>query len=804
MKKIKLALVSSPLAGILLFGSSALLAGNAGTSAYWTRGYDGTVVNKPATTIKSIFDENGDLSERIIATENVNTAVLGGTGVVDTTTGALTSTAPTSPTYVADGSLYLHIGYINSGYTGAGTTVDAIDLNGDLVLGRFAYENNAGANPDTPNLPTLITAGDSTNKITFDYQDNGNILFFRSNTGTTSNLQIDASVVLANLGRGIRANVTAGGLFGPKRNITLTFGSAEYLNSTDYKRVLHVEANDGVAENIAGSLFNSAAGSTVNIYSDVIWEGSVYKFVENGGDYHFYSTVTIDHAISTGATMFAKLTNAGSLQFDKGITVNSAGAMSSGETPVAYAFTLMSLEAPSNSAIVNGSTSVKNVLGAFTLANLAGADSTASINGDLTVSDIGGTTILANLTGARSNVSIGKKINDDERTTITVNSGIGGVFTLVNLDGVGSTATIDGNIDVNKINNTFTLFNLTKANQSVVVNGDITFYAGAGSTNGTRLFTGASAASGSSITFNGNIKFNDNGGANQLLGASWAGSIVNFNGTISSNRTNEVSFGGHATAVVNFRGSESNTLNNAGLRASVYNLMKTDGSASIDLSAGGTNNNMCFGGNARVNLFGENQIVGKDTTIWRTWTPLNKIGVTINMNGKNLAMGTYQPGGSDRIAIIDFGATELGMTADQMAASGITPDMVFETGAGIAQTFSIAGVDDGYSAATVADCYILFKNYLVGEDKIISKVQLSLTDLNGSVCFSETDITKNILRIDGYTDADKYGVDYKLEEIDLGNGTWEYTLTMIPEPSAYAAIFGAIALALAALNRRRK
>lgn len=308
------------------------------------------------------------------------------------------------------------------------------------------------------------------------------------------------------------------------------------------------------------------------------------------------------------------------------------------------------------------------------------------------------------------------------------------------------------------------------------------------------------------VNVHGNLSIN--AGASQastaLLGTLAGGSYINFSGTIKSVRTAETSLNlGSATnkAVANFTGTESNSFSTIGLRHGVANLNKSGTAAAIS-----GNTYIGIGSDVIINVFGKHQLDLSNAQIalwgahnYGTDENPNRISGTINLNGSDLKVKSfYNNNGKDsRYLIVDFGMSNTGMTSAQMAASGITAGMINATGAGEAQIFSIEGggsIDPG-SGATMS--FIVFKNYIIGEDRVICESQLSALGF-----YSISDLDANIFRFDGYMDKDKYGIDYRIEEVAVSEG-WEYKLVLIPEAAEMAALFGALALGFAIYRRRK-
>lgn len=700
----------------VLLSASSLFAGNGGSNFYWTRGYDGTIEGTTASTTNNMFGEDGKFTERLVQTgTNVNIyQVDTKTDFIDPTTGARTETAVT-PDVTTTGSLYLHIGYINSGFTGAGSSVDVINMNGDLTIGRLgfenAYERPSGTWHATSNMATVLTTGAENHTLTFDYQgDQTNLQFVRrGGVDFGANLQLDCNIVVQNYKS--TGTATSVSLFNSSNSCDLILGSD--TKNGGYARTITLKNNhQSVGENMVMGTTNSK----VTVYSNVVWNGVVKHLYRGTADYYIHGNTTVNHNIA-GTTRVILLSGgrASTANFYGNITVD--GIASSANNNYFWVFHL----------------------------NNAGQNLT--MKGDVNFKSFG----YAETAGVKVYSSV------------------------VYFEAPGTNTVIDGAVNVSgAVTRGFALYN---------------------------------ARATGNITFNGAINLTATGDSEQILGTAVAGATINFVGKIdSSTRSAQTSFQGNAAAIINFKGKEDNTLHNIGLRTSVYNLMNTNGAA-IKASS-----YISFGNNARVNIFGDDQLNVGSNSNWSLWGPnASRLSATVNMNGKkSLRMGKFNPANSgsgedttcNRWMIIDFGMSDSGMTDEQMTAQGITADMVNKTGAGVAQTFVLGDVNFA-SAARVSNCYILFKNYIVGEDSIICEKQLSTTTKNGDLCYSKTDINGNILRIDGFTDAAEYGVDYWLEETALIDGTWQYSIVVVPETSTIAVIFGSLVLAFAIYRRKK-
>lgn len=301
----------------------------------------------------------------------------------------------------------------------------------------------------------------------------------------------------------------------------------------------------------------------------------------------------------------------------------------------------------------------------------------------------------------------------------------------------------------------------------------------------------------SNITIDANYT---KGTSTGVLGEIGNGCVVNYNGTIKNSSTKEVSINAGSMTnrgIANFKGTESNEFRGLGLRRGIFNMMKSGSANAISMTVQGSSLGM--GGRAIINSFGENQLDLSKAEI-QLWHPGdgNTVSGIINLNGK-VDTKVYAFNSGARQLHVDFGMTDHGMTQAQLTAQGITSGMINATGAGIAQTFYLEKV---VYLSDVKTSYIFFRNYIVGEDVIICGEQLSST--SNSVkksLYSRTELDGNIFRIEGYDDADKYGVDYWLAEIDLGDGTWGYQI--VPEPATIAALIGLVSLAFAAWRRKK-
>lgn len=395
------------------------------------------------------------------------------------------------------------------------------------------------------------------------------------------------------------------------------------------------------------------------------------------------------------------------------------------------------------------------------------------------------------------------------------------------LNGKNASLIVNNKINLNdNVVRSLVYFQTNHGNESAVLNGDITVNKNMATSNNITYKMFETKAAGQLVTVNGKIdvKSTANSASTTFFASLAGGSYLNLNNTITSARTAETSFNmGSATnkAVANFRGSESNSFHTIGLRNGVANFMKTGGAKALTSS----NVYMGTGGDVIINSFNGQQMDLSSSTI-ALWGAANVSGRlisgTINMNGtQSLTLKSFsdngngnsdsKPLGDGRSFVLDFGMTRSGMTEAQKTASGITAGMINETGAGVAQTFTLTGtliqVASKHTSAAAEDDgvmnHIYINNYIVGEDKIICGVKLSATNSkSGNALFSETVLDNNLFIFEVSDDSLVYGVDYWFTETQVDGG-WEYSVAYIPEASEIAALFGVAALVFA-LYRRRK
>lgn len=384
-------------------------------------------------------------------------------------------------------------------------------------------------------------------------------------------------------------------------------------------------------------------------------------------------------------------------------------------------------------------------------------------------------TITFNNLGMKASTGAGITVSDGATLLSYSNIVLNDLKTmrLFNLAGNGSTATIKGNVTVTTAGETFRLFNVV-ANTTLNIDGNVTI---------------AATADKTSTTFMGNVA---------------KGGVVNFSGTITNNRNAETALnvgsitGGVASAgIANFRGTSTNLFAQFGLRYGTLNLLKTSGKA-ISFATGYVNGRTFgVGGNAFINVFGGNQLDLSECNL-TLWGPDNKnLSFTLNLNGTNAEVKRITLSTANRYMVVDFGMTDSNMTNAEMTAQGITSDMIFATGEGKMQTFKVGSA--GFSVADVAGNYVLFKNYIIGEDTVFSSVQLS-----SKGWYSDSTLDSNLFRFEVADSSLVYGKDndYYFSETAVDGG-WEYALVIVPEPSEVAALFGLLALGFALYFRKR-
>ncbi len=836
--------------------SVAAFAGAANVNVYWTRGFDGTGTFGETTTNKVFIEDGGSVfTDRLISGANQISDV-DAMGVMNTVSGARLDESVTAD-YANDGSAYLHLGYINSGFTGSGSEIQSINLNGDLVVGRLAIENTYNRNGETiknANFATVMSAGDSDYTITFDYSGTANeLFFFRGNGGTTSAAYSTTFTLDSNV------DIVSGliGTDDPSKSYYLFNVSANnhlVLGSEDHQRTF--TARD--TGNWEDGIFTVYGCGSLTSYSDMVINGAGRYVFCGQGSFYLYGDITWEVKDAPDYVSFMTMWGDDSTAYPAGEAIID-GNITMDVTTTKSALDGFYVNRAGNVLTMNGDVTIKNAnpYSGFSLFLTKAADQTINLNGKLTVDKVGmlnGTSRLFHLNGEKGNVSVSNTITINDTGTrpffiyddspasglsgnnkivstgdIIINSITSSDFEIIRMNGENGTAVFDGDLYINnKTENTSTAYGYRIYNKSglnLTVNGDINlngkykgylFSVGSGvvdsevnmygdisimdGTSTTSLFYNNSTST--LINFYGDITVTNNVSCTNLLGGNRAvGSVTNFYGRLdTTGRTVETSFAStNQGSIINLRGSVDNTFNNIGLRTSIFNLLNANDSAALNVQT-----YMGFGANAKVNVFGQNQIKLTSQTEIYLWTATDGIAGTINLNGSNLDVGGLYFVGSSRSLVIDFGMSDHGMSNEQLEAFGITTEMINATGAGVSQVFSIGGVrfrDD----TSLEDCYILFENYAVGEDKILSYVKLSEVTINGRDAYSESVLEDNLFRIAGYMDSEKYGVDYYLAELETtdsyGAQCWEYYI--IPEPSEVAALIGALALGFALLHRRR-
>lgn len=374
----------------------------------------------------------------------------------------------------------------------------------------------------------------------------------------------------------------------------------------------------------------------------------------------------------------------------------------------------------------------------------------------------------------------------------------------------GNSATITskyhtyGTLDIDNVTiKNLVLFNTEAAADSYAqFDGKITIKKALAGTNMTNGFSMArTSKAGQVITFNGDVSLEDNTSHGQAtLGYIAAGSVLNYNGKVTSTRTAETSLnagtGITAKAIANLRGTTSNSFKALGIRYGAINLLKSGSAKAIDFS---DNRDFGFGSDVALNVFGDNQMDLSKARI-SLWSPGSgrTVSGTINLNGTSTKVRGFNANNADgRRLVVDFGMTQSNMTSAEMAAQGITADMINATGAGVSQTFELMGT---ISINIEAGNTITFKNYIVGEDHVVCGIQLSTQGWH-----SETNLDSNLFRFEVADSTLVYGkdADYYFSETSVDGG-WEYALVMlIPEPSEVATLFGVLALGFALYLRKK-
>lgn len=729
-KLLSLGLLSS------LIGASSLFAtaGAGDVDIFLTRGTNSTTATGFFTTAGgSIF------TERVIeGLDGIDAMDSDSVERCDPLTGY--NVDATTASYVSDGSLNLHIGYKNSGYVGAGTSVQAFDLNGNLTVGKITYENAYSSNTTfNANNITTISAGESDYKLTIysrGLAGSGlNLATYRETANSNSaTFILDANIDLNIQGQAATSAATKiAGAFAVRNN-TLQIGT-----ESGKKRTITVTAD---STNFL-RIFFGYVGSTINNYADInVVSGATVDRIYDAATVTQYGNVDIK-----GNTLMFAYNNSG----DAVTNLNVKGNVSvNNSTMTNFVHFNNAASAVKSRAVFDGTVDVvSNATSTFRLVLL-------------------GNTTKANNTRNSSNyVQFNEKVSVSGSNLANLVYMAEGATTAVT-----STSYVEFNKDVtiNSASSSFVLLYLRSAGQSVTFNGDVTI----GAINSSFLW--GNVVGGTVINYNGTLKNTSTASDCALNAGVWNAST------------------GADSAIANFRGTESNSFTRFSLRYGVLNLLKTNGATALKYS--GTTGTLNMGASSTVNVFGQNQMDLSNVTI-NAWGPdLEFISGTINLNGTSATLRGITLTSTKRQIIIDFGMDKSRMTAAQAAEQGITADMINETGAGVAQVFTFKG--DVLTTANVSTNYVHIKNYIVGEDKLICEVQLSALGFH-----SETILDQNFFRFDLGDDSLVYGTDYWVEEEVYAGGGWEYKLVLVPEPAEVAALIGLMALCFAMYRRRR-
>ncbi len=831
----------------LLVFANAFGATSASNNVYWTRGFDGTGMFNETTTNKVFIEDGGTVfSDRLVSGANT-IAEIDALGILNAETGARTDESVTAD-YAGDGSVYLHIGYINSGFTGSGSEIQNVDLNGDLVIGRLGIENSydrGGETKKNTNIATVMSAGDSDYSLIFDYTGTADqLVFFRKNGGLldtyATTFTFDCNVKVTN------GSVGGDYLFSSSSNNHLVFGSVDHQRTLTFEDSGNYEVN----------LFYLGGLASVTVYSDMIVNGGGRYVFRGLGSYYVEGNVSWNVKNSPGYMSFMTLSGDSSTGYAAGEAVLN-GNLAVDISNSSSSMDIFYLGRAGNSVTVNGAINVKGMVseaGGVSLFITKVADQTITVNNSINIDKLSAKTTsrVFCLNGSEGRINVNGKITindtgtaaffvyDDSPTSgggntitskgdIEINSITSSDFEVIRMGGENGTAVFDGDLYINnKTANTSTAYGYRvydKSGLSLTINGNVNLNGkykgyilsvGGGASDSvvnmygnisimdsvstTSLFYNNSLST--PINFYGDITITSNVSSTTLLGGARAnGSVTNFYGKLDSTvRTAETSFSAtNNGSIINFRGLVDNTFNNLGLRSSIYNLLNTNNSSALNIQT-----YLGFGSKARVNVFGQNQLKLASQAEIYLWGASEGVSGTINLNGSSLEIGGIYFVGASRRLEVDFGMSDHGMTNEQLEALGITSEMINATGAGVSQVFSIGGVrfrDD----TSLNDCYILLKDYVVGEDRVLSYVKLSELSINGTIAYSDSVLENNLFRVEGYTDSEKYGVDYYLAEVETtdayGAPCWEYYI--IPEPADIAALIGVLALGFAFLRRKR-
>ena len=505
---------NNTVANITFTGSTNTFSGAA------TFANDGTLTFGDATGDSFTF--NGGLNTSSVAgTVTLNTSIsssndamvfgaitLGNNVTLDTnatnTTGDLTLGVVTG----GSNTLTLSTGdnVANSDITASGnisgvTTLTLADVGGtatlsaDVDVTTLAVDNTVANVAFTGNGSSVVNSFTPDNDGTFIFGASGGTQTYNGGLNTAS---VDGTVTL----NGTIATSNDAVVLG-----AVTLGSATTIdtNATDTAGDITVAAITGGSNNLTLSTGDNIANSDITASGAIAGLGNLI-LADVGGTATFSNNVAA--AALTAANTVANITfTGGTNTFSAASTLANDGTLTFGDA-TGDSFTFnggLNTSSVAGTVTLNTSISSSNdamVFGAITLGNNVTLDTNASnTTGDLTLGVVtGGSNTLT--------LSTGDNVNNSD---ITASGNISGVTTL-NLQDIGGTATLSGDVDVTTLGVTNTVANLVfSGNGSSVANvvefindGTLTL----GTSGGTQTYNGGGLTTtgvGSTVTLNGTI-----------------------------------------------------------------------------------------------------------------------------------------------------------------------------------------------------------------------------------------------------------------------------------------------------------
>lgn len=242
------------------------------------------------------------------------------------------------------------------------------------------------------------------------------------------------------------------------------------------------------------------------------------------------------------------------------------------------------------------------------------------------------------------------------------------------------------------------------------------------------------------------------------------------------------------SAIFQFCGTVSNQMSTLGIWRKSRVELNMQNNATV-VSYGGR---IVFGLSNSLSFLGENQLSHASLQFNSDAITGTRGRHDINLNGNSV--GVYNDGkGNEEWALNQFyvgfnaGKPDLDIYIDYGSNSKA---QVFG-----ARTFALS--NSNLVDPTTMDFNIYIKNFVVGQDSFICGFELD-SDWIGD------QTTDGYIKFENYTVEDGYYITYTQIDDDQSffYGAYEYTVTAIPEPSAFAAIFG-VAVLVYVVRRRR-